>query len=339
MSNQYNKFLIKAGLISLPVVFIFIIYCCLDPFKVIRNYNSYYQSGNSPYVTLNMDYVSTETFINNNPTYNYNSFIFGNSRSKFYEMNTWGKYAKTEVGFHFDASDETLLGISRKLQFLHNNRTTISNALLILDYATLSQTKEKKGHLYISHPTLSNQSRFLFQLEFFKSFLNPYFLMAYMDFRITNKVKDYMKDRFLLNDAPIAYNPIQNEMKFSFFEETIKTNPLEFYSPKKMKVFYHRDIIQKYSRPVILNAQFQLLTEISEILKKDKCKIKIVISPLYNQLKLSAKDIKILSNLFGRENVFNFSGINFITNNYQNYYENSHYRPHVAEYIMKEIYK
>ena len=43
--------------------------------------------------------------------------------------------------------------------------------------------------------------------------------------------------------------------------------------------------------------------------------------------------------LEGKQNVFDFSGINFITNDYHNYYENSHYRPHVADYIMKEIYK
>ena len=106
-----------------------------------------------------------------------------------------------------------------------------------------------------------------------------------------------------------------------------------------MQKFYYRDSIQKYSPKVIGESQYRMLKEISEIFKKHKTKYKIIISPLYDQLKFNKSDVRILQMLFGDENVFDFSGINFITNDYHNYYENSHYRPHVADYIMKVIYK
>ena len=339
MKNQYLKFLYKATLIALPFIFLFLLYIFLDPFKVIKKYDTYYQSGYPSYVTLDVDYVNTQTFINNNPKYNYNAFIFGNSRSRFFEINTWKKYISNDNCFHFDASDETLLGITRKLKFLNDINVPITHALIILDYSTLIQTEEKKGHLFINHPALSNQNWFSFQFEFFKSFLAPDFLKAYLDFKFNNKVKDYMKNDFLLSDAPIDYNNKYNEIRFSNFEEIIKENPSEFYNASKMKLFYSRDSIQKYSPEVIKASQLLMLNEMSDILKKNKTNFKIVINPLYNQLKINIKDIEILNNVFGKENVFDFSGINIITNDFHNYYENSHYRPHIADLIMKNIYQ
>ncbi|MCX6296671.1 MAG: hypothetical protein NTX97_11510, partial [Bacteroidetes bacterium] len=74
------------------------------------------------------------------------------------------------------------------------------------------------------------------------------------------------------------------------------------------------------------------------ILKSHNTQYKIVISPLYNQEKLDPGDLNYLVNLFGGENVFDFSGINFITNDFHNYYETSHYRPFVCDYILNIIY-
>jgi hypothetical protein len=82
-----------------------------------------------------------------------------------------------------------------------------------------------------------------------------------------------------------------------------------------------------------------MLLEIADIFKKNKTNYKLVINPLYDQVKLNQQDLDILIKLFGKENVHDFSGINFITNDYHNYYENPHYRPHIADYIMGEIYK
>ena len=47
--------------------------------------------------------------------------------------------------------------------------------------------------------------------------------------------------------------------------------------------------------------------------------------------------IKIV-NIFGENNVHDFSGISKITNNYKNYYENSHYRTNVTKDILKTVY-
>jgi len=193
--------------------------------------------------------------------------------------------------------------------------------------------------LYLSHPVLSNQSWLAFQSEYLKTFLSPNFLRAYIDFTYTKKVKEYMKVGVLLNDIPIDYSLKYNEMKFGVFENRIKLNPLEFYDEKKMNLFHKRDSVQKYSDKVIFEKQLEMLSEIRDILIRNKTQYRIIINPLYDQIKINSSDIEILYKIFDKAYVFDFSGINFITNDYHNYYENSHYRPHVADYIMKEIYK
>ena len=216
---------------------------------------------------------------------------------------------------------------------------TISHALIVLDFSILSHLEEIKGHLTISHPVLSHKSWIPFQLEFFKSFLNRYFLIAYFDYKLSNHINDYMTEGYLLSDNKSVVTEKYNEEKYTYFENIIKKDPSKFYTNKKMLKFYKRDSVQKFSLKVIYESQYKMLKEISEILKKNKTEIKVIISPLYDQLKFDKSDYEILCDIFGKQNVFDFSGINFITNDYHNYYENSHYRPHVADYIMKEIYK
>ena len=56
-------------------------------------------------------------------------------------------------------------------------------------------------------------------------------------------------------------------------------------------------------------------------------------------MKLNESDLIYLKDTFGEDNVFDFSGINEFTNDYRNYYEISHYRPHVARKILEIVYE
>ena len=42
---------------------------------------------------------------------------------------------------------------------------------------------------------------------------------------------------------------------------------------------------------------------------------------------------------FGKENVYDFSGINEFTEDYHNYYEAGHYRPLLGNKLLERIYK
>lgn len=311
-----------------------IIYLILDPFKVVKTHENFFKDDSSVRVELNKDYVSTMTFINNIGL-NYDSFIFGNSRSIFYEIEDWKEYIGPNAkAFHFDSNGEILYALHKKIIFLDKQANKIENVLLVLDNSTISNVKPRKGHLGIISPPLVNYSnKFEFQKAFFLGFLNPNFLYNYMNFKLFGRYKPRNNN---LNDAPLDYDVSTNEIRFGYFEDLIKKN--EYYTEERRKVFYKRDSIQNSYPKGIYEEQKKLFNDIKLILKKHNSDIKIIISPLYNQDKIHKEDLIYLIRLFGEENVFDFSGINKFTNDYTNYYENSHYRPHVAREILKIIY-
>jgi hypothetical protein len=333
------KFVRKSLLLILPFITLLSIYFILDPFKVIRHYSNYYDIDETGRVGINRDYISTSTFINNNKTSRYDSFIFGNSRSIFYEINDWKKYiGEASQCYHFDASGETLYGIYKKLIFLEQNSVSIKNAMIILDYDTLSKTVSNKGHLFIISPQLENYANMLlFQMTFIKAFYNPGFMFAFLDFKTTGNVKEYMTINNYLDDKPLAYDVLSNELSYPIFESQIKEGT--YYTNERMRVFFSRVEYAEESPVVIYSTQQELLEKIRNILIKNKTKFKIIINPLYEQKELNKKDMEYLQKLFGEQNVFDFSGINEFTNDYRNYYENSHYRPTVSKEIMKIIYE
>ena len=338
MKAPINKFLYKIFLFSIPIWIIVLFYIVTDPFKVLYNYSTYYNIGDTIAIAINKDYVSTQTLINNSKNYDYNSFIFGNSRSMFWEVNSWKKYIKSDNCFHFDASYESLLGIYRKFIFLNDNKYKVTNALIIFDNSLLENPQERDGHLFIPCPKLSNHFWIGYQLEYLTTFFSPKFLFAFIDFKISGRTKNYMKDNRIFEDKPIDYNLKYNELKFTDFETLINNTPSKFYDDKKMKIFYNRKLVGKSAPKSLSEKHIKMLNEINEILKRNKTNFKFIISPLYDQIKFNESDLAILQNIFGEKNIFDYSGINSITNDYKNYYESAHYRPHIANYILQQVY-
>lgn len=337
-----KRFLVNTIRFSLigviPILILFILYLLLDPFKVIKPYDSYFDSKAKGRFGINKDYASTTTFINNSKKIKYNSFIFGNSRSILYQVSDWKKHLPENAAcFHFDASAEALWALNKKIEFLDNKGVNIENVLLILDYDVLIQDAPKSGHLFIISPALVNNSDIIeFHKAFFYAFLSPKFLFAFLDFQFSNVVKPYMKKGKLLEDTPRNYDVLTNEYTFEYFENLINAN--KYYTAERLSVFFDRDTVQRFSPQSILKNQITILTNMKSIFNKHNTKVKVVISPLYDQIKLNDTDLMYLKSLFGIDNVFDFSGINKFTNNYKNYFEASHYRSHVAREIMEIIY-
>ncbi|MNK56719.1 hypothetical protein D3C87_757660 [compost metagenome] len=320
-----------------PLLLVVIFYVYMDPFKVIWHYDSFYEPENTISIPLDKDYVSTATYDNQYKEENYNSFIFGNSRSVLYEIATWKKYlSKDSKPYHFDASAESLYGIYKKIQYIDSKHEKIDNVLLVFDHMVLERDKGRDGHLFAISPQLKGHNNFAdFHLQFFRTFLSYKFLPGYIDYKISGKVKPYMTEAVLSTEAFLYDNRI-NEMRHTTAEKEIAEGT--FYTPERMKVFYKREPIQKYSPAVIKKNQKEMLTAIARIFKKHGTKYKIIISPLYNQKKLNTNDLNYLKQLFNDKDIHDFSGINSITNDYKNYYESSHYRPHVAAAILEKVY-
>jgi len=330
-----KNFIKKLSIFSLPIFLSIVLYLIIDPFKVIYNYSEYINTNKSYQININRDFQSTELFLLNYKKYSYNSYVLGNSRSMFYQVKTWNKYINGSA-FHFNASGESIYGINGKLELLDELKVNIKNVILTLDYGTLSVTENSAGHLFIKHPKISKESTLLFHFRMFQGFTFKS-MFAFTDLFFTGEKKDYMKI-FGINNNVWKHDMISNQLYYYIYDEQIKNNPNSYYSDK-LKLFYKRDSIQKYSNQSIYDEQEILLKNIQSIFKKNKTDYKIIINPLYDQLKINPKDLKYIRDLFGAENVFDFSGINSITNDYHNYYETSHYRPFVCDSILNVIYR
>ncbi|HEY6899547.1 MAG TPA: hypothetical protein VI233_02845 [Puia sp.] len=337
---KVKLFLTKLFLFSIPFLFFVGLYLYWDPFKVVHRYDHYYTSGTPSYISLNRDYVSTQTWASQFPRYQYDSYIFGNSRSKFYQISTWSKYigADTNRCYHFDASAESIFGIAGKLKYLAAQNVKIRNALFVIDNSALNKADNSAGHVFVKDPRISGESELTFQVDFAKDFFDFDFLRALIDFKITGQIKEYMTKNFILDDRPFYYDTITNELKLSSIEALIRKDTGAYYGPRK-KFFFERDTtVQQVYPAVVKKEQQKLLREIKDILQKNATSYKIVISPLYDQKKLNPGDLQILVDLFGKENVFDFSGINAFTGSRYNFYEASHYRPFIADSIMRIVY-
>ncbi len=334
------KIILKLFLVTSPVLFVLAIYFYNDPFKVLYHYNSYYPKDGIQPVTLNKDFVSTETFINGYPEYQYDSYIFGNSRSMFYAIADWSKHINSDKCFHYDASDEGLYGIEKKFRFLNNRGVKIKNALIILDHSVYQYYATKndvESHLFVKHPLLSGQSRYRFQVGFLKAFCSKDFLLNYITVLFTHNITPTMVDNGIFNKTEAHYEVSTNEISFRNYESLIARNKDSFYLPR-MRLFYKRNSIQQYASKTLTDDQKMLFASIKKILDENRTIYRIIINPLYDQEKIDSSDLKVLKNIFGATNVYDFSGINDITNNIYNYYENSHYRPFIAAMIMDSIY-
>ena len=331
--GRYIKTLL---LYSIPLLIAVAVYVVLDPFKVIWHYDNYIpQEPNA--LTLNMDYVGTTNYDNKRELYNYSSFILGNSRSRCWRVESWKKYIGNDaVCYHYDSHGESMFGIERKVEYLKKHSPDIKNVLMVIDKSVFANPDRENTHTRYLSPQLDGYKNFIgFHVCNFLAFCTPPFFYAYIDNRLTGQVRPYMQvDNIFIH--PDYYDPVHNEYLPLRSEQSIREKT--FYNAERMKVFEDKQFPDSVSPICIDDRKYEMLANISAIFKKQKTNVKVVINPLYDQIKLNPGDLRTIQSMFGEENVFDFSGVNDITSDYHNYYEESHYRIFIADSLLKVIY-
>ncbi|MHA4847750.1 hypothetical protein ACX0G7_26520, partial [Flavitalea antarctica] len=64
---RIRSFFLNLAVFSIPLILSIFMYLWMDPFKVIGHYDSYYDSNEPNYISLNKDFVSTRNWINHYP--------------------------------------------------------------------------------------------------------------------------------------------------------------------------------------------------------------------------------------------------------------------------------
>lgn len=326
-----KKLFKKIVILCVPFIFIAICYLITDPYKKIWNYDRYLFD----YMMLSRGDVSTRVYLKNMDTYHYNSFIFGSSRSCAHTSKEWKKYLSADdVPYSYGSFNEPLLGIYRKINLIDSLKGNIKNVIIIID-TDRTFIKSSIPFLSYDHYLISGISKYDYYTSDFITYLNsPTLLFKSVDYTLFHEQRSYMKGFVGMKEED--WDPITNDW-YPNEDDTIDT--LNYYTKHK-QVFYTRSLQQRYEKKQIDAFQQNLLLKIAAIFKKHKTKCKLIIAPLYNQLKMDSTDLKDLQIIFNKENVYDYSGINEITNNIYNFNNDGiHYKPRAGKIIFREIYE
>ena len=333
MKNFLSDIFTFLFILSIPGIFLLVLYCHYDPFRVVKKYDLWYE--NNP-VPPNRDYVSTELYLSQKDIYNYDSFVFGSSRTISFYASSWKSYLeKSAVPFKFDAAGEGLYGIYTKLKFLDSQKIKIKNVLILFCRDGISITENFSGHLIIKHPKVSGEGWIKFHYSFLKSYFNLKFLVGYYYHLITGKQNSLTNGIIQMNK--ISLDRKTNQIKVDYLDSLLRKDSAKYYIDRK-QIFYDKSGESFKKDHMIEKKQLIMLREIRDILKKNKINYKIILSPLYDEIKFSQSDKEILISLFGTQ-LYDFTGKNFITEEKTNWYETDHFRPFVADSILKLIYE
>lgn len=335
MKNSPIKFVIE---LLVPVALIIAYFLIADPYKIIWHYDVFFPEVGSSKVGLDHDYVSVCTYDNYNDSLHYDSFILGNSRSRYYLVEDWKKYiGDSSVCYHMDASNETLEGVWLKLKYV-SQRSRIKNCLLILDPYILAEAHVNKSSLifFPAPQTTPEKDWFQFWASGFKSFVNPKFLASYTYLLLFGKESSLAKKDGVFDLTTRHYDYRWNETTWPEKEMAISNGT--YYQGKIMDYFSKRYSIIEEEDSTIYGEQALLLDRIHSLLVKSDASFRIIISPTYDKRKFNRDDYERLCQIFGNCNVFDFSGDNWITDDYHNFYDISHYRPTIADTLMSIAY-
>ena len=331
-----KKFLIRImSFVGIPIVVLLVVYLITDPFRMLHPFSLHY------FDETNRDYLSSELFLRNDSIHHYNSFIFGSSRCCGFNTYQWKHYLPEGARqYLFQAWGETLTGIEQKIDYLDENGNSIDNAIVMFDIpGTFGKKQLPKEVLSIKHYRFSGQSLLAFQSYLFLGF-------AQKPSKWFSSIKQYNNP--IMKDFPA--DTISNDWVINNRDADISVQPpkdsLKDCSAITRDVFFKEiedktDLDLKENEPLITNVFFNQLNHIKAVFDKHQTDYRIIISPAYcyNHPQINAEDLKILQDIFGENNVFDYSGKNEITIDYNNFSDPNHFGLSVGWQIIEDMYK
>lgn len=330
IENGVRRLTTRVFFFMSPAALLLGVYIVRDPFCVLRDHARYYD--HNPVVT-NRDWVSTTLYERGVRTEKYDAFIFGNSRSLAFRCADWIAPKSELHCFHFDAWYETLFGVWSKIRFIDREGLPLDKALLVLDASVLRFTTDSTGHLLMKHPDTSGAGMLHFQEASLSAFFSD-FAFKYLGLRLRADQSAQTGDDLDLFDWEQI--PETNDLIFAAYDHAIAKEG-DAYWTNRSAIFERPEAPPAADVITIETRQREMLSDIAAIFSKHHTDAQIVIPPLYDRRPMATADVTTLRAIFGPPAVSDFSGTNAFTADTHNYYEKSHFRPPVAQAILREL--
>lgn len=299
-----------------------------DDFKVKENYSWKFRFQK-------LGDLSTKKLMHT--TQHYNSFVLGSSRS----CGVYACYLEQKIPhskfYHYANWNETIGGIEQKLKLALKQGHDLKNVVIYIDNDC---TFLKKGKVRTTdHYLLTKQNRIKYVLK------HLLFFFKNLD---ADLIKILLGMGHNITDAPFWNSDLNTNDVNHICNDSIKASYGVVLKDKAhltkvdsllaLNILYKRPTTQQYNQPKISANEKKSLQEIKALFDKHNTQYYIVLTPLYNQEKISTVDLEILKSYFG-DGLYDFSGINAFTNNAYNYVDKEHFQPYVSKSILDSIIK
>ncbi len=329
-----KRFLVRLlVIVGVPVLLLLGVYLWTDPFKCLHEFDL---SDTDP---TNREYLSTELFLRNYEQQQYNSFIFCSSRGCGMNTYRWKTYLpKQSKPFIFQAWSESLTGIEMKMDYLDRNHVPIDNALIMIDIPGSFDEKQLQTEaLSMKHFVFTGKSRFSYNAMQFFNFLQRPSLWVKCVRKTLKKDKLFCVSDTLSNDwdsqSKLSYNEVPGQDSLN---NCSKVSRNEFLS--RIACLTDDDI--KVSEPLISTSFEKQLLHILRILERNHTDYYVILTPAfcYTNPTANPSDLERLKSIFGDDRVYDFTGKNEMTADYNNYTDPNHFGQRVGWMILEKVY-
>jgi len=267
----------------------------------------------------NQRYLKVKHVLNNPDRYN--SFIFGNSRvgkidvGKINDGNQWYNFAYSE-GIPFEHLQD--------IKTLLSGGVSIKKVIVGLDEISCFFSREKHKNESLRRRYVNSLDPFLYYLT-----LKPS-IHIYKEIKKAPSRKFFQKGMFM---------PIYETGTFLLGQKDtfIDENPTVHIQDSIFRSAYW--LPEQDSRNI--DPTLEDINELKKMCIEKNIELVLFINPIYVETykkAVSENFIDFIGKLTTISQFYDFSGINELTTNRLNYYENLHYRPKIGDMIIKEVF-
>lgn len=306
-------------LLLLPLLLLFVSFLIFDPFSILHRHLVAFKSvTQEAYDITKMDACSKLNLKN------YNSFVFGNSKCNGFKAASWkAKLSQGDSILNFSSPGENISHITNKIKFIQEQESDIDNVLIVLDDNIFKNHKGKylKGPVYLHHFISTDKTKWNNIDKGFGYFVNDFYFVKY--FKKCLNINTASNNFILLGKEK---NQRRYNHALEIISKTEKTSNAIFIDTIKQTNF----VAHKKDSLKLIN--------LKNTFEQEDTDFKIVIGPYYNNTHFSKNLKRLLNNIFGKENVYDFSKTNKFIDEPNYWIDNVHFTSEVGDQILDSIY-
>lgn len=327
----FSRFILRSlFIIAVPVALLVGVYVAVDPFKVLRHYDTYYHYQElDPLPNLAM--TSIRNYERQSQLRNYNAFLFGSSIVQCLPVDHWLKYLPIDAEpFYLNSNKSTLSSIARRMQWLDARGDTIKYALITLDPGGLAD-HEPYNPAVIAYPEVSDVSWPKWHWTYIKGFFHRDFIISWIACKLTGEPVNIRSTTTLVYN-PYGYDERSNYMPYTFDEIQLAQSSKEEprWPASNAGVVRPPLIAQRYSRD---------LASIADVLDRHNTDYRVIIAPNAHHESFHPIDLDLLRSTFGNRLIDTTGPLDSLTYDDSLWYDPYHFRPAIGCTIIDMAYK